>query len=80
MPRRVNTGTQDRAVNTESPAVKRLHAAGFDLSYAVDKRYQRVRCSQCEALVINGVATHERGCPNQRQARLNFEEDSDGEM
>ena len=24
----------------------------------------RVRCSQCEALCINGVATHERGCRN----------------
>jgi hypothetical protein len=24
----------------------------------------RVRCSQCEAAVINGVACHETGCPN----------------
>lgn len=23
-----------------------------------------VRCSQCEALVINGTPCHERGCPN----------------
>ena len=23
-----------------------------------------VRCSQCEALCINGVPTHEHGCPN----------------
>ena len=25
----------------------------------------RPRCSRCEVLVINGVATHETGCPNQ---------------
>lgn len=24
----------------------------------------RLKCSQCEALSINGYATHERGCPN----------------
>ena len=24
----------------------------------------RLACSQCEALVINGIATHETGCPN----------------
>jgi len=23
-----------------------------------------VKCSQCEALVVCGVATHEHGCPN----------------
>ena len=37
-----------------------------------------VRCSQCEALVINGTATHERGCPNaQRKRRYYDEEDWD---
>ena len=29
----------------------------------------KVGCSQCEALVVNGVATHERGCPNARRAK-----------
>lgn len=24
----------------------------------------RVKCDQCEALVINGVPCHEQGCPN----------------
>lgn len=24
----------------------------------------RVACSRCESLVINGMATHEHGCPN----------------
>jgi len=46
----------------------RLRAAGFDRSYYSrgDRRFH-VRCSQCEAAVINNVACHERGCPNQRK-------------
>jgi len=45
--------------------VASLRAQGFDLSEAVpfEARW-RVRCSGCEALVINGTPTHERGCPN----------------
>ena len=43
-----------------------LRAHGFDGSKHIPftKRY-RVRCSQCEVLVINGLAAHEQGCPNQ---------------
>jgi len=52
-----------------------LRTRGFDLSYVLPaSRKQRqfrtgsttvqVRCSQCEALVINGIAAHETGCPN----------------
>ena len=26
----------------------------------------RVKCEQCEAISINGVARHETGCPNAR--------------
>ena len=45
----------------------RMVALGFDLSRAVPfERGVRVRCSQCEALCINGIPTHERGCPNAR--------------
>lgn len=44
-----------------------LHALGFDLSEPVPrtrpKRF-RVRCSHCAAAVINGVPSHELGCPN----------------
>lgn len=29
-----------------------------------DNRY-RIRCSQCEALCINGTPCHERGCPHE---------------
>jgi hypothetical protein len=44
-----------------------LTARGFDKSSkvrgSIPPRF-RVGCSQCEALVINGVPTHEHGCPN----------------
>ena len=43
-----------------------LLAQGFDESYHVPftKSY-KVRCSQCQAWVSkNGLACHERGCPN----------------
>lgn len=45
--------------------LKELKALGFDESFhiAFTKRFQ-VRCSQCQAFVINGVPCHETGCPN----------------
>jgi hypothetical protein len=47
---------------------KSLRARGFDLTKwdRSEHRY-RIRCSQCEALVINGVPCHERGCPNEKK-------------
>lgn len=45
--------------------IARLRAQGFDRSEAIPfETAWKVRCSQCQALVINGVPTHERGCPN----------------
>ncbi len=42
-----------------------LRARGFDLSrHQPFTAYYQVKCSQCEAMVINGTATHETGCPN----------------
>lgn len=39
-------------------------ALGFDLAEHVPfTRQYRIACSSCEALVINGYPTHERGCP-----------------
>ena len=41
---------------------------GFDLSKSIDGEKRgafRIRCSQCEVLVINGLPCHETGCPNQ---------------
>lgn len=47
-----------------------LRSQGFDRSSYAGAKQWRVRCSQCEAMVINGIATHERGCPNApRQTR-----------
>lgn len=46
-----------------SSIVSELRARGFDQTVRRGV-YARVSCSQCEALVINGVATHEPGCPN----------------
>lgn len=37
---------------------------GFDKSHVSDDGGVHVGCSQCDALVINGMATHEHGCPN----------------
>ena len=52
--------------------IKGLKAEGFDLSRPIyDDATQTIQtgayvgCSQCEALVINGLACHETGCPNQ---------------
>ena len=45
--------------------LKHLRARGFDRSEAVPFTGAAwARCSQCEALVINGIATHETGCVN----------------
>lgn len=42
-----------------------LRAQGFALSTHVPFTPTfKVRCSCCEALVINGTPTHEHGCPN----------------
>jgi hypothetical protein len=50
--------------------VQILRDRGFDLTtYDRSERRYRVRCSQCEAMVINGVACYETGCPNARKTR-----------
>lgn len=57
-----------------------LHVAGFDLSVTGSGSIH-VRCSQCRASVVNGVACHETGCPNaaraKREAWLEQGDDSD---
>jgi len=48
----------------------RLRDLGFDRTeYDRSDNMYRVRCSQCEALVINGIPCHERGCPNERKEK-----------
>ena len=44
---------------------RKLRQLGFDKTYYNRKEgHYEVRCSQCEATVINGVPCHEHGCPN----------------
>ena len=46
--------------------LQRLIDRGFDRSEHIPFTSSwRIRCSQCEALVINGIPAHERGCPNE---------------
>ena len=45
-----------------------LQTRGFDRSVRDTCCRLTVRCSQCEALVINGVPAHELGCPNRRHS------------
>ena len=46
-----------------------LTERGFDAEPdpQFDGKYIHVSCQQCEALVICGTATHERGCPKARR-------------
>lgn len=44
--------------------LQRLVEQGFDQSAAGGASTYQVSCSQCAALVINGVPAHERGCRN----------------
>lgn len=46
--------------------VANLKRRGFDQTYAIRGAGIRPKCSQCESLVINGIACHEKGCPNAR--------------
>jgi len=47
-----------------------LRRRGFDeTEYDRENGSYGVGCSQCSALVVNGVACHERGCPNARRGR-----------
>lgn len=41
-----------------------LRSLGFDRSKHSGRGTYRVACSQCAAVVINSIPTHERGCPN----------------
>lgn len=50
-------------LNAGKRLLEAVRARGFDRSYQAGK-YVSVRCTQCEALVIQGHPTHEAGCPN----------------
>lgn len=43
-----------------------LKLLGFDNSRHIPfTRRFRVACSQCQAMNINGIPTHEKGCPHE---------------
>ena len=50
-------------IEAEYTHLNRLLAGGFDESWGT-RNGARAACSQCQALVINGTATHEHGCIN----------------
>jgi len=53
---------------TKLSKIAQLRAAGFDRSEHIPfTRIYRVRCSMCEALVINHTPCHEQGCPNSKR-------------
>ena len=55
-----------------SVTTQSLRNQGFDGSYYNrESGYHKIRCSQCEALVINGYPCHETGCPNPPRSREN---------
>jgi hypothetical protein len=56
--------------------VQHLKDQGFDLSTAVPFEHAwDIKCSQCEAVVINGIPCHEQGCPN--AVKFTFHEDNE---
>lgn len=59
---RINRGIKV-ALHTQ---LEQRQAEGFDRSYISSAEYITIRCSQCDALVIQGRACHEIGCPNRR--------------
>lgn len=60
-----------------STAIEDLEARGFDRCSELASESIQVRCSQCAALVINGVPCHETGCPNQRRAQRQQREEEE---
>jgi len=45
-----------------------LRQLGFDeTAYDRTTKYYTPKCSSCQAVVVNGTACHEQGCPNARR-------------
>lgn len=49
--------------------VRSLRSQGFDQTRSYKSGVVKPGCSQCQALVIQGVACHETGCPRVRKRR-----------
>lgn len=58
------------AAKTRSKAAIRaasLRKAGFNASVDRQSGYVRFSCDSCQAMAINGIACHEKGCPNEKR-------------
>lgn len=59
-----------------------LYEKGFDNSCTLGgKGHMRIACSQCEATVVDGMPTHEKGCPkraNRTESRREFKGGAEG--
>lgn len=52
-------------MNEHKEILADCESSGFDNCHiADDDRGVSVDCSQCDAVVVNGIPLHETGCPN----------------
>lgn len=75
MKKTMSKKTQKTKQSANANLAARLRRRGFDRSRTIPfGGGVRVGCSQCVALVINGIACHEHGCPNQQREQDNDDE------
>lgn len=55
--------------NNDEWMLERAWDQGFDTSFPSDEGGVEIRCSECVAVVVNGIPCHEQGCPNINIAR-----------
>ena len=69
------TTTLQKPKARQANQLARLHLLGFDESrYNPTSGGYQVKCSQCQALCINGVPCHEHRCPNIQHRMLEGED------
>ena len=55
---------KDERQRARDTRIAKLRRQGFNVEVGEENDGRvRVTCNQCVAMVINGVACHERGCP-----------------
>ena len=63
----------------DATLLRKLQSEGFDKCYELESGGVKVRCAQCEALVVQGIAIHEHGCPNEKKNRRQHIDDGDAD-
>lgn len=66
------TVAEEACAPSQRETLDKLELDGFDqceVDEIHDEMTVSVGCSQCEALVLNGVPCHELGCPNWAEAK-----------